>query len=145
MKYKPTGHFDDSQLRGTVLLAVMDVLFEAEVPLTISQIQYRLGANRGLTYSKEEIERHLLWGSNQPNATTAPMIPRRDNIKRDMWTVQPKRPITKLERIAAGPPPFEPSTGLWVCAYCREQVSTGREHHCPGSDAERAARKISEG
>ena len=95
--------FMDEDLREHKLLAILDVLLEADdKPLSVAQIQYRLGANRNLTMSREEIETHLRWGQNQPNATQAPVRPVLQIVPHPKmpggpvkfigWTVEAKRP-----------------------------------------------------
>lgn len=107
----------DEDLKEHRLLAILDVLLEADdKPLSVAQIQYRLGANRNLNMSREEIEAHLRWGQNQPNATQAPVKPVQQTIPHPKmpgrsvkfrgWTVEAKQPLTPEEHKVAGSPPW---------------------------------------
>lgn len=115
-KYKKP--FMDEDLRESKLLQVLDILTTSEdVPLSIHQIQYRLGASRGITMSKDEIEAHLRWGSNQPNATQSPVKPVLIDVPHPKmfgrpgftfrgWSYISKRPLTPEEHKATGSPPW---------------------------------------
>lgn len=103
MKYKKP--FMQEDLRSNRLIAILDVLMEADEPLTVGQIQYRLGRDRNLSLSREEIEALLGWGVVQPGATNAPVRPARD-LYSDKWTVRARVYPTPEQEKAAGPPPF---------------------------------------
>ena len=107
----------DEDLRESRLLVILDILVESDTPLTVPQIQRRLTEIRSINLSQDEIEAHLTWGLNQPNATNAPVRPireypittrahRRRRIQRP-WTVVYKHPLTPDQIKAAGSPPFE--------------------------------------
>ena len=89
---------DDADLRSHKLLAILDVLQEADGgALTVGQIQYRLGCSQGVNMSRDEIEAHLRWGANQPNATDAivqPVNVSRLTQKPGTWSVTPKHLLT---------------------------------------------------
>jgi len=104
MKYKKP--FMQEDLRSNRLVAILDVLMEADEPLTVGQVQYRLGRDRNLSLPREEIKAHLDWGLLQPGATNAPVRPHRV-YHTDRWTITAKVPLTSEQVKAAGPPPFE--------------------------------------
>jgi len=95
----------DESLREIKLLGILDALLSSEEPLTIPQIQYRLGV-RGVDMARDVIEAHLSWGLNQPNATNAPIRVTRA-LHSDKWYYVYKHPPTAEEIKAAGPPPFD--------------------------------------
>ena len=106
MTYKKP--FMQEDLRSNRLVAILDVLMEADEPLTVGQVQYRLGRDRNLSLPREEIKAHLDWGLLQPGATNAPVRPHRI-YHTDRWTITAKVPLTSEQVKAAGPPPFEQS------------------------------------
>jgi hypothetical protein len=99
--------FMDEDLKERNLVTILAVLEEADEPLTVNQIQRRLGEFHNTTLSLKEIEAHLRWGANQPNASNAPTMPvhvGRDTA--DVWSFKMKRVLTDAERKAAGDPPW---------------------------------------
>ena len=97
--------FDDSNLKESRLISVLDALMDANEPLTIHQIQRRVSERWNMDASREEIEALLRWGANQPGMYNAPVKPKSERHS-DKWGVVPKHPHSWDEE-AAGPIPFQ--------------------------------------
>jgi len=70
--------FMDEDLSGYRLSQILEVIDSQTEALSVPQIQRRLEQRIGEDVSRAEIEAHLRWGSNQPNATMNPTYPVRD-------------------------------------------------------------------
>jgi len=73
--------FMQEDLRKHKLQSILEVMSPDEV-LSVTQIQYRLGAVAGLSLSREEIEAHLTWGRVQPQVSGEPFRPTQRNVDR---------------------------------------------------------------
>ena len=134
--------FMQEDLRENRLIAILDVLMEADgESLTVNQIQYRLGRDRNLSLSRDEVEALLNWGAVQPGATNAPIKPRQVYLS-NKWIAVAKRPLTAAEHVAAGPPPWldEPESH-----YVRTMTVTPEGKRIPGRVSQSFLDKIQSG
>ena len=75
----------DRDLSPDNLETILDVLEETGGPLTVGQIQLKLGQDRGLYLPRGDIRAHLVWGAVQPNATSTSVQPVCISEGRGLW------------------------------------------------------------